>query len=373
MRALLSCTLALWLAACGSSAPGSTAPDARVLIIGLDGTRSELLEIAAMPQLSQFRARGVTDLDAITGDVSLSGPGWASLLSGVWCDKHGVVDNDVSWANSRFDRYPHFLTRVEQARPELHTVSVSHWAPINDEILCADERADDCGAVDTVITQTSDAGVRDAVVQLLRQGDPDVVFVQFDDIDHAGHGTEPYQTTAGGFCPRDSGSLDGACTVSGLNSEYLRAAQVTDGYLGDIFTALYQRPGFSAENWVIMLSPDHGGAGTLQNQHGFNTAQERRTFFILSAARTTPLPGQAVTTLAGLPDASGNSRPPVDVTGVKIVDVAATALFHLGIAIDPQWGLDGQPVGLPGVPLYVERPIASCYNPATFVPDQGRG
>ena len=368
--ALLLSTIALTLAACvGGNETGGANQPGRVLILGLDGTRSELLEIAAMPNVSRLRATGVTDLDAVTGDVSLSGPGWSSMLTGVWCDKHNVVDNDASWENSQFNLYPHFLTRVEQIRPELKTVSVSHWEPINEEILCAFERADNCGRVDTIISKSTDAGVRDEVVDILNFGNPDVVFVQFDDIDHAGHGTAPYMTTAGGFCPRNSGSMDGACTAAGMNSEYLRAGRVTDGYIGDILTALYRRPNYKAENWIVILSPDHGGAGTAQNQHGFNTAQERRTFFIISGDRIAPLPGRPITTLAGLPATSGNASPPTDITGAKIVDVAATALFHLRIAIDPKWGLDGQPVGLPGVPPYVEKAIPSCMNPAAFQPD----
>jgi len=371
MRPLLMLsTIAFVLAACGgNSAPSGVNPTGRVLIIGLDGTRSELLEIAAMPNLNRLRATGFTDLDAVTGDVSLSGPGWSSMLTGVWCDKHHVLDNDVTWANSQFNAYPHFLARVEQQQPQLKTVSVSHWAPINEEILCADERDDDCGGVDEVISESSDAAVRDTVVGLLKASDPDVVFVQFDDIDHAGHGTEPYMTTLGGFCPRATGSVDGACTVSGLNSEYLRAAEVTDGYIGDILDALYRRPHFQTENWLVIVSPDHGGAGSVPNQHGFNTAQERRTFFIVSGGLTAALPGAPVTTLAGLPATTGNSSPPPDVRGAKIVDVAATALFHLGIAIDPRWGLDGQPIGLQDAPAYVERPIPSCFNPASFTAD----
>lgn len=362
------------LAACGDGQPpAATAKSAgRVLLLGLDGTRSELLDIAAMPNVARLRASGVSDLDAVTGDISLSGPGWASMLSGVWCDKHRVLDNDVTWNNSQFDRYPHFLTRVEQARPELRTASVVHWAPINEQILCADERADACGGVDRVITTDTDAGVRDEAVALLASGDPDVVFVQFDDIDHAGHGTEPYMTAAGGFCPRNSGSVDGACTLSGINTEYLRAGAVTDGYIGDVLTALHRRPNYKAENWIVILSPDHGGGGTVQNQHGFNTAQERRTFFIISGDRIAPLPGRPVTTLAGLPASTGNTSPPTDLTGAKIVDVAATVLFHLRIPIDPAWGLDGQPIGLPGAPAYVERAIPSCFAPTSFVPDPRR-
>ena len=34
-------------------------------------------------------------------------------------------------------------------------------------------------------------------------------------------------------------------------------------------------------------------------------------------------------------------------TAAEIVDVGVTALAHLGVIIDPAWGLDGRVVGLP--------------------------
>ena len=357
------------MAGCSSSqAPSTTAapatpaaPTGRVLILGLDGARSEGLELAETPHLDRLRARGRTDLDALTGDISLSGPGWASMLSGVWCDRHGVIDNDLSWSQSRFDAVPHFFQRIEAARPDLFTASVVHWAPINDEILCADEQGG-CGDIDRVVTETSDAGVRDTVVALLRDEDPQALFVQFDDIDHAGHGTEP-SAPPGGFCPKPAGSDDGACLARGPNADYLAEFARIDGYVGDILDALEQRPNYAAENWLVLVSPDHGGGGTLFNQHGFPVAQDRRTFLIVAAADTRPLPGQPVTRLDDLPAASGNGQPTADSTGAKIVDVAATALFHLGITIDPAWGLAGQPVGLPGVPAYREDAVPSCFDP----------
>ncbi|MEQ1438323.1 alkaline phosphatase family protein [Fontimonas sp. SYSU GA230001] len=360
--------LALALVACGADHAGPAAPaSGRVLILGLDGTRSEGIELAQAPHLDALRAEGFTDLDAIAGDVSLSGPGWASMLSGVWCDRHKVVDNDVSWANSNFDAYPHFLARAEQARPALRTASVVHWAPINDEILCADERADDCGGVDAVITRDSDAGVRDAVVDLLRDGDPDAVFVQFDDIDHAGHGTAP-SSPPGGFCPKPSGAVDGNCLLRGLNAEYLAEIERIDGYIGDILAALRARPRYALENWLILVSPDHGGGGLVFNQHGFDVAQDRRTFLIVAGPAARPLPGTPVTRLADLPPAENNGLPPADTRGAKLVDIAATALFHLGIPIDPDWQLAGQPLGVAGAPDYEERAIPSCYSAAPFTP-----
>lgn len=321
----------------------------RVLLIGLDGTRAEALDIATTPNLDALRAAGFTDLNAITGDVSLSGPGWSSMVTGVWCDKHRVLDNDATWQQSRFDNFPHFITRLEQAGATRQTVSVSHWPPINEEILCADERngvdATNCGGADAVITVGTDAEVRDAVVNALQNADPHVVFMQFDDVDHAGHG-DPEDFDPGGFCPFANGDLAdgdhaGSCTALQFNQHYLDVLETTDGYVGDIMAALQARPNFATENWLVLVAPDHGGAGQAFNQHGFPHEQDRRTFLIAAGSAAAAFP-----------------------TGVstKTVDIAATALFHLGIEIDPAWNLDGQPVGLIGIPAYSDEAIPSCFD-----------
>lgn len=361
-RAIYFLAISLVLLGCNSSSSNSnnaTPPEVsvgRVLIIGMDGTRAEALDLANTPHLDALRSAGVEDMNAITGDVSLSGPGWASMLTGVWCDKHGVIDNDVSWALSRFEQYPHFIQYAKAQRADLRAVSVSHWAAINDEILCADENATECSAADLVVNAETDAAVRDAVVQELLSQDPSIIFLQFDDIDHAGHG-DPATLDIGGFCPYANGDIvdgehNGGCTLLNYNQAYLAAIATTDGYIGDILQALYARPAFDAENWLVMVSPDHGGAGVVFNQHGFSADQDRRTFLIMA--------GEAV---AGFPE---NVRS-------KIVDMAATALFHLGINIPETANLDGQAIALHGALPYTDREIPSCFDPAIFVPDSGGG
>ncbi len=337
----------------------------RVLIIGLDGTRSEAIELASTPALDQLRLNGYTDLDAITGDISLSGPGWSSLLTGVWCTKHGVLDNDSSWSLSRFDQYPHLFHRVEAAQPSLFTASIVQWNPINDEILCAPESGG-CGAVDLVVNADSDEEVKSRAVELLGNGDPHALFVQFDDVDHVGHGTSP-GSLPGGFCPFPDGTSDGACTLAGENPAYAQRVSITDGYIGEIIAAMKARPGYEQENWLVLVSPDHGGGGTLVNQHGFPNSQDRRTFFIVAGAAAQPLPEPYVSSLAALP---GNAPvylptpelPAPSTLGVKIVDIAATALAHLGVALEPEWALDGQAAGLSNAPVYEERAVPSCFE-----------
>ncbi|MFQ5890564.1 MAG: nucleotide pyrophosphatase, partial [Gemmatimonadota bacterium] len=94
-------------------------------------------------------------------------------------------------------------------------------------------------------------------------------------------------------------------------------------HVGRLVAALRSRPSFDDEDWLVLLSTDHGrnDAGA----HGGTSPSERTIFFRASGPSVTP---------------SRPACPP------EIVDVAPTALAHLGIEIDPAWALDGKPVGL---------------------------
>ena len=72
-----------------------------VLVIGIDGCRSDALQAANVPNLKTLIDRGTVCYQVISGgelgtktqQPTSSGPGWSSILTGVWCDKHGVSDN----------------------------------------------------------------------------------------------------------------------------------------------------------------------------------------------------------------------------------------------------------------------------------------
>lgn len=89
-----------------------------------------------------------------------------------------------------------------------------------------------------------------------------------------------------------------------------------------------------------------GGGGAVFNQHGFPVSQDRRTFVIINGPTTPVLPEESL----------------------HIVDIAATALFHLGISTEEIAMLDGQPVGIWGAGEYEPREIPSCYDPSIMVP-----
>ena len=174
---------------CGVDDPPSTK---HALVIGVDGVRADALREAFTPNIDSLIAEGTVSYDAFAGgDVgtpteqrTLSGPGWSSILTGVWIDKHGVAFNDFD--GSRFDEYPHFFRRIREQKADAYLSSFVTWGPINEHILAPGD-ADEEFSPEAASSAEGDVMVTDAVVGHLAVQTPDVVFVQLDDPDAQGH------------------------------------------------------------------------------------------------------------------------------------------------------------------------------------------
>ena len=225
----------------------------RVLMIGIDGVRSDALQVAVTPNLDGLIAGGLFSPDALNDDITISGPGWSAIHCGVRSGKHNVVDN--SFGGQNYLQYPGWLARVETAHPDWNTLSVSQWSPINGQIVG--------NSADVVINPSSAAQAASAVVDALETGDPHAIFVHLDDPDYAGH--------ANGFSP--------------FVFPYLDAIEAMDIQVGLMLDALQARPNFQSEDWLVLVTTDHGGIGTT---HGGNSMEERRVFVIASGESVAP-------------------------------------------------------------------------------------
>jgi hypothetical protein len=284
--------LASAASAAAAERAGRAARTPKVLVIGLDGAMVRRIKDADAPNLDALMAAGVTAPSSIYTNPmapTSSGPGWTTLITGVWPDKHKVVNNEFTGHN--LAQYPDFLTRVETAKPSLKTYAVASWNPVTDIIFSAkvDERVSTPGAeYDTGTTKRAVARVKT---------DVDAVFVHLDNVDHAGHA---------------SGNASQA---------YLDALHGVDTQVGEIVAAVKSRATYGDEDWLVMITADHGHTAT--GGHGGDSWDERQTFMIATGA--------------GLP--AGVTR-----YDVKMPDVAVSALHHLGVTVDPAWGLDGRAV-----------------------------
>jgi hypothetical protein len=255
-----------------SAFPPGLTPARKVLIIGIDGLRADA-----------FR-RADTE-HTVTDVIARSGPGWTSVLTGVWSWKHGVRDN--SFKGYRRDLQPTFFDRLAEARPAAVMGAVVNWKPLGENLF---------GGRGFWIAPGDDRAVAEEAARLIGTGLPDVLFVHLDGVDHAGH--------TFGFSPD--------------MPFYLWAVEKVDGWVGRLTEAVRARTG---EEWLILVTSDHGGS---YRHHGANTLADRTVFLLASG------PGC-------------RKERPAGFRGV--VDVAPTVFAFLGLPVSEAWKWDGRPIG----------------------------
>ncbi|MCA9056177.1 MAG: alkaline phosphatase family protein, partial [Planctomycetaceae bacterium] len=188
-RALTRLFAAFLLILLGSACEAEPVP--RVLIVGIDGCRPDALQTARTPHLDALVADGIwfegTDIrepDGTDAADTVSGPGWSNLLTGVWPDKHGVLDN--KFTAPRYDRYPHVFARLKEARPEAVTASFSTWKPIADKIVSAADLSRDFSD-DSKDYRLFDERAAAACIEYLGVATPELLVLYQGQVDEAGH------------------------------------------------------------------------------------------------------------------------------------------------------------------------------------------
>ncbi|OKI56228.1 alkaline phosphatase family protein [Streptomyces sp. MJM1172] len=330
--ALLATALATQTAAGAATTAATAAGTDKVLVIGLDGVVLDRVKAANAPYLKGLMAQGLTAKSTLYANpmaATSSGPGWSTIATGVWPDKHGVKDN--SFTGKNYTAHPDFLTRAENAKPSLNTYAAADWEPVtstdqNGPIFSAkvDKRLslkgdrDGYGAEDPKIAAAAAAELRDQ--------NPDASFVYLGQVDSAGH------------------------SYGAASQQYLDAIGRVDTLVGQLLTAVQSRPTYAQENWKILVTTDHGH--TDAGGHGGSTLQERGTFVIAKGA--------------GIP--AGSVR-----EDVKLTDVAATALAQVGV--NPGSAIDGVPVNAPddNDPFDTVRPNLRARVDETGIPAGVKG
>lgn len=315
--AILAATL---LNACGGSEvinaeqpPAADYSKRKALLIGVDGMQYEKLQeaIAAgqAPNIAKFHI-AKTYIGGIVGSpteqTTYSGPGWTTILTGAWVNRHKVAANDGKLRNQADSVFK----LIKHADATRRAASIVSWNTINDNFardidLGYIDRAEKCDDIDQCVADKTSGAVR--------FGDFDFVFAHFDEPDNTGH--------AVGFAPA-----------------YQAAIQTVDGQVEQVLTALQQRQQTHPdEDWLVMITPDHGRAMPDGHNHGNQTLSEKTTFIAINKAAnaqfTSPFEDPADMGFNGL---YGNATQ---------ADIIPTVLAHLGIKPDAaNYRIDGVPL-----------------------------
>ncbi|WP_246542310.1 alkaline phosphatase family protein [Collimonas antrihumi] len=311
----------------------------KALVIGVDGMQYEKLQEAITagqaPNIAKFHV-AKTYIGGIVGSpteqATYSGPGWTTILTGAWANRHKVTANDGKLRNQADSVFK----LIKNADATRRAASIVSWNTINDNFA----RDIDLGYIDLAEKCNDvDQCVADKASGALRFGDFDFVFAHFDEPDKTGH--------AVGFVPA-----------------YQAAIQIVDGQVGQVLTALHRRQQtHSDEDWLVIVTPDHGRALPDGHHHGGQTLSEKTTFIAINktanAQLNAPVKDPADSSFNGL---YGNATQ---------ADIVPTVLAHMGIKLDAaNYHVDGVP--LTGA-LGVRQLTAKADNTARSVTLQWRG
>ncbi|HJN75994.1 MAG TPA: alkaline phosphatase [Myxococcota bacterium] len=178
-----------------------------VLLVAADGLDAEVLPLVDTPNIDRLAAWGViATATTQTTDLTTCGPGWASVLTGT--ESHGVWTDGIPLTMDPFEDLDERIW------------AGAEWVGFSDLI-----------AVD------ADEDVLEEALGALRGGLSQVYLVELHALDTAGH--------SGGF--------------SADNPEYVAALEDLDEDLGQLVDVLLERPEIASEEWLIVMTSDHGG------------------------------------------------------------------------------------------------------------------
>jgi hypothetical protein len=271
----------------------------KVLTIAMDGVRPDALAAANTPHIDSLldgtffgtgAPSGIFAMNAQAEHLTFSGPGWGAYMTGLHVDRHGA---DTNGFENVVPGTTDWFTPLEAFNPNLHTHRVLTWNIANTSIPSGADTAENFE-----YDQNGDQLMTNRVVQWMQDPATDAVMMFYSDTDTAGH-TCGFSPTAG-------------C--------YIAQIQDVDSQIGQIMTAMAARLNFANEDWLVIMTSDHGGLGT---GHAGGLPEQRTIPYIAA--------GRLATTV--LPQANPRQ-----------VDVAATVLTYFGAPIPSNY--DGHAVGL---------------------------
>ncbi|MFQ6058672.1 MAG: alkaline phosphatase family protein [Anaerolineae bacterium] len=198
----------------------------QVVIVVVDGLRLDASR--EMPTLNRLRAQGA-DLVAITGEPSLSLPGWTVIASGAYQEISGVTTN---WYEGAV-KVDHIFAAAKRKGLTTAIVGGPDWGQLFGPQVdyshyikgAADER-------DVPAVRRADKEILDVSLAILREQKPNLFLIHFHGPDSIGHG------------------------YGGASPEYREDAQHIDRLLAQLVEAV------DLNSAVLLVTADHGQIDT---------------------------------------------------------------------------------------------------------------
>lgn len=239
----------------------------KAIIIGYDGCRADVLTEmvdgkSAVDTLLDDGASinlaycgGVNYPATNTQDTSTA-PGWCSILTGVWASEHGITANGIT---KSLEHKILLTTLVEENKIDSSSFITKWKGHFDRKNATYNEEKDYCEENNLNVSfnrlKNDEASHEYTLNEVSKKDCADFIFVIYEPTDSTGHNY--------GF------------TIN--NPRYKEAFNTADQYGFETINAIKQRATYDTEDWLIIITSDHGGIGT---DHGGASIQERMTFIV---------------------------------------------------------------------------------------------
>lgn len=244
--------------------PVSTLADTtpNVLVIGVDGTNlSRVLADPANANFFQLMQGGTTAPASIVGHTTISNPSWTAILTGVWGEKTGVINNIFNPAV--YDKWPTVFNQLETFNPGIQTTAIANWDVISAIAVSGSVGADHvvnishiAGDSDWSLTDDAVGDATEAAIAAADPNKPNFVFSYFVGVDENGH------------------------NYGGASQQYADAVRNVDENIGEIMQQVNDWEAATGEQWTVIVVTDHGHQAGKGLGHGFQSPNETSTFVI---------------------------------------------------------------------------------------------
>ena len=247
----------------------------KAVFIILDGISADVVEKIETPVLDEIAKVGGYTRAYLGGEKggysespTVSAVGYNHLLTGTWSHKHNVYDNAIKNPNYH---YWNIFRIAEHAKPGIHTAIFSSWLDNRTKLI--GEGIPEAGNVkldyafdgfeldgekfphtkDRIFMFNIDEHVSQEAGRYIAERGPDLSWVYLEFTDDMGH-------------------------MYGDSPQYFDAVRKADVQVGRIWDAIKERQRKYKEEWMIVITTDHGRNAKDGKGHGGQSDRERTTW-----------------------------------------------------------------------------------------------
>jgi len=267
----LSIVLLLWM--CSSLVLAQR--QKKVVFIIADGIAADALEQVNPPHFRRLveqgcylRAHQGGEAGGYSETPTISAPGYTNVITGVWYNKHNVPDNAIKNPNYH---YPTVFRLLKDAFPEKKIAVFSSWLDNRTKLIGEGlpqtgrikmDEAFDGLELDTVHYPREehrfmhiDQAVTAKAAESIKEHAPDLSWVYLEYTDDMGH-------------------------MYGDSPQYTNAIKKVDEEIGQILAAINEREKKFNEDWLMIVTTDHGRSEKDGKDHGGQSFRQRSTWLL---------------------------------------------------------------------------------------------